>query len=425
MRTSVIQPAIGAPQGPGFCNTKTFSRARGTLAQGFLLVAACACSGTEAGRAVPDVPIPLDTVPLVTLGAEGSPPLTGVVGATVVDGRIVVANAGTHELLFFDRSGALQRTVGGRGDGPGEFQNLRWIQELGGRVFAYDLDLFRLSEFDAEGEFLGSVNVIPAETFASAQPLGIFADRSILVSASATMAATYSRATTRRTVGALLRYDAQGHYLDSIGSWTGTEVYGEPWGSVGAYMTVLPAGRRSAIAVTGLAYYLIQNDDRTIQTYDTAGIALGGLRPDFPVASVRISEQDKADFRDRRVAQIPAGIPIDIRGIVDRMPIPDTAPPYGWDGRRELSMLRLGKDGTVWALEYGGLLGTVPVWIVFAPDGSVRARISAGEELDLLYADENIVLVHRWDELDVETVEMRSLPWQALGNGAVTNEPVR
>jgi hypothetical protein len=365
------------------------------------------------------VPVPLDTVALVTLGAEGSPPLNHVVGATLAGEHIVVANAGMQELLFYDRHGALLRTSGGKGDGPGEFQNLRWIQELGGHVFAYDLDQFRLSEFDANGEFLGSVNIIPPETFAHTYPLGVFADRSILVSASTVLAATYSRPATRRNVDALLRYDAQGAFQDSLGSWTGTEVYGEPWGAVGAYMTVLPGGRKSALAVSDRAYYVIEDDGPAIRVFDTVGQAVGELRPNYPPVPVRIAERDKAEFRNRRVAQIPAGVPIDIRGIVDRMPIPDTAPPYGWDGARELSVLRLGADGTVWVLEYGGLLGTHPVWTVFSQDGSVRARVSAPEELDILYSDANVVLVHRWDELDVETVELRAAPWQATGNRPV------
>lgn len=348
---------------------------------------------------------------LVTLGGEGSPPLTGVVGATIAGGRIVVGNGGTHELLLYDLNGTLQRTVGGQGEGPGEFQSLRWIQEVDGHVFAYDGGLFRLSEFDHDGEFLGSVNVIPPENFALPYPLGVFADRSILVSASATMAATYSRATTRRTVGALLRYDAQGHYLDSIGSWTGTEVYGEPWGSAGAFMTVLPAGRRSAIAVRGSTYYVIENNDSNIQVFDTTGRQLRALSPAFPLVRAPITARDKAEFRNRRVAQIPPNVPIDIRGIVDRMPIPDSAPWYGWDGAHELSMLRAGKDGTLWVLEYGGLLGTVPVWCLFGPDGSVRTRMTAEEQMDLLYADENVVLVHRWDDMDVETIELRELRW--------------
>jgi len=389
---------------------KLLWRTARAIAGGSALLTALACFDGELRSGTVSTPIPLDTVPVVTLGGEGSLPLFGVVGATIVDGRIVVANGGSHKLHFYGMSGVLQRIAGGQGEGPGEFQNLRWIQELNGHLFAFDLDLFRLSEFSADGEFVGSVNIVPTEVFASAYPLGIFADGSILVAASATVAATFSRATTRRSTASLLRYDAEGHYLDSIGSWTGTEIYGEPWGSAGHYMTEVPAGRKSALAVDGFDYYVVEDNDHSIQVYDTAGLKVRELRPAFPVAPVAITAQMKAEFRDRRVAQIPSGVPIDIRDIVDRMPIPDTTPPYGWDGPHQLSMLRVSKGGTVWVLEYGGLVGTGPVWIVFAPDGSVRARITAEEHLDLLYAAGDVVLVRRWDDLDVETIEVRALP---------------
>ncbi|MFQ5702894.1 MAG: hypothetical protein ACE5HT_02620 [Gemmatimonadales bacterium] len=40
------------------------------------------------------------------------------------DGRIVIANAGTQELRFYDPDGMYDATTGGAGDGPGEFRNI-------------------------------------------------------------------------------------------------------------------------------------------------------------------------------------------------------------------------------------------------------------------------------------------------------------
>jgi len=41
------------------------------------------------------------------------------------DGRIAVANQGSDEVRIFDVQGKWLRTIGRRGDGPGEFQSLR------------------------------------------------------------------------------------------------------------------------------------------------------------------------------------------------------------------------------------------------------------------------------------------------------------
>ncbi|MCH7716498.1 MAG: hypothetical protein IH876_10235 [Gemmatimonadetes bacterium] len=40
------------------------------------------------------------------------------------DGRIVVANSGTHELRFYDAEETYLSSLGGEGGGPGEFQGM-------------------------------------------------------------------------------------------------------------------------------------------------------------------------------------------------------------------------------------------------------------------------------------------------------------
>ena len=96
----------------------------------------------------------------------------------------------------------------------------------------------------------------------------------------------------------------------------------------------------------------------------------------------------------------------------DRMPLPDVFPPYGWLGRRDVSLLKASPDGEVWALEFGGVQDFRPVWIVFRPDGTMKGRVSGTEELDLLDVRGDTVLVRRWDAYDVETIEMRLVTWR-------------
>ena len=68
------------------------------------------------------------------------------------DGRIVVANAGTRELKFFDSSGVHLASTGQRGDGPGDFEHLGRIGALeDGRVAVMDMLLGRVSVFSADG----------------------------------------------------------------------------------------------------------------------------------------------------------------------------------------------------------------------------------------------------------------------------------
>jgi len=67
-------------------------------------------------------------------GLDGAPEyeLFRVAGARRLDdGRIVIANSGTHELRFYDADGTYLQSVGREGDGPGEFRRLRLITAYG------------------------------------------------------------------------------------------------------------------------------------------------------------------------------------------------------------------------------------------------------------------------------------------------------
>ncbi len=84
---------------------------------------------------------------------DGESALYRVTGAVRLrDGRIVVANAGTRELKFFDSNGVHLASTGQRGDGPGDFEHLGRIGALeDGRVAVMDMLLGRVSVFSADG----------------------------------------------------------------------------------------------------------------------------------------------------------------------------------------------------------------------------------------------------------------------------------
>lgn len=71
--------------------------------------------------------------------------------ARMPNGQIAVANSGTGEVKLFDSGGRFLHSLGGLGDGPGEF---RQLSKLGisadGHVLAYDSQTDRITVFDAE-----------------------------------------------------------------------------------------------------------------------------------------------------------------------------------------------------------------------------------------------------------------------------------
>ena len=98
---------------------------------------------------------------VLTIGApeaETEYQLFGVRGLVrLLDGRIVLPNTGSQEIRWYDAQGVHVRSVGGEGEGPGEFTGLGWLGVLpGDSIIAYDARQRRLSLFDPSGVFVRS-----------------------------------------------------------------------------------------------------------------------------------------------------------------------------------------------------------------------------------------------------------------------------
>ena len=112
----------------------------------YSITASTSASGQEPVRVsgtvtCQDCTITLDTV--VTIGGLDGPGVgaIGRMSSVAIDrrGRILVWNAGGAEIAVFDMTGGFVRTVGGRGEGPGEYSSISRI-DVGPRyihVFEY------------------------------------------------------------------------------------------------------------------------------------------------------------------------------------------------------------------------------------------------------------------------------------------------
>lgn len=83
----------------------------------------------------PSEALVLSATPTLVIGADGGPDyeLSRVRGAARLrDGRIVVADAGSLRLRFYDAAGRYLKSVGGKGGGPGEFEQMDSFWRLQG-----------------------------------------------------------------------------------------------------------------------------------------------------------------------------------------------------------------------------------------------------------------------------------------------------
>lgn len=78
------------------------------------------------------------------------------------DGALIVSNAGTHSLVFVDTDGVPRRTVGRRGSGPGEFENLTSVRPAEGDFVVWDQQLRHLTTFSRDGALRRVVKLEPS-----------------------------------------------------------------------------------------------------------------------------------------------------------------------------------------------------------------------------------------------------------------------
>ncbi|HEX2168146.1 MAG TPA: hypothetical protein VHG09_13010, partial [Longimicrobiales bacterium] len=127
----------------------------------------------------------VDSTPALDLGGLGGSEevvLFRVTGAyRLSDGRVVVADGGSSELKVFDDEGALTGTIGGPGEGPGEFRRLSYVGLLpGDSVVVWDMGQARLTVFGPDGVRARDFHIGATPESPRSSVSGVFADGSML-----------------------------------------------------------------------------------------------------------------------------------------------------------------------------------------------------------------------------------------------------
>ena len=333
----------------------------------------------------------IDSAAIVRLGADDDLPLYQVRGAVLSGDTIVVAERSTGQLHFFNRGGEFLKSVGGLGEGPGEFRMLGSLHKAGEQLYVYDYLLRRLSVFATDGSYLRSVQIRPAEGYSDAALEAVLADGCLLVAAYPLGDGPYTGFYRRTEI--LLRYDAEGSYMDSLLVYQAAESFEKTHPDGGQTMGRVPFGKRTAAEAYGTQFYLIENNDFTIEVFDQSGGKLREMRASNDVQAPVSAEHARA----KRMRHSPR--------VRDELPMPDSFPPYGWHGLTTLGLAHVSSVGDLWVLNGEDL----PAWTVFTEDGTERGHVRALEVLDVLDADDEIALVLHRDDLDVETVQVRRI----------------
>ena len=320
--------------------------------------------------------------PLFTIGNNPNEPLHGVVGAVFTDDILIIAEESTHSLRFYDRTtGRLIRAVGRKGEGPGDYGNLDILQAVGDRLYTFDSWLMRVTIRSRTGEVERTVRIQPWGDYNTAEVEGFFPDGSMLVSAG--VFGWAERPMIRRFEYGLARYDADGNFVASVGTYLGYEHYASP-----GNMEIYDYRREIFLIVVGDKYHIVDNKDPVIRAFDTDGKLVHELPPDVPLEPARLTSAARDSLPD-------------LDGI-DRDEMPRFYPFYG-------RMRAVGE--ALWVPHYRDMVpGGGRTWSVYSEEGDLVGRVTASEaDMWVLAVDGDIAAVLLLDELGVQTVELRRI----------------
>jgi hypothetical protein len=319
------------------------------------------------------------------------------------DGRVVVANAGTNEIRYFDAQGEHLRTIGRQGSGPGEFEGLGMVRPVpGDSLLAYDFRLTRASVFDAEGVFGRSYRVVPPTEGGFAFALDAFADGTLIVRSPQLFQGALTDGAQRRDEDHFT-VSTSGEFLDSVGTFAGGEQFLETARSGENFMVAIsqpPFGKSSVLAAYGRQFCHGTGDAYEIRCFGADGALVRIVRRDMPNRPV--TPADLEDFKQQRLERAEdADARRRIESSLAKMPVPETMPPY--------DEIELDAGGNLWVRAYDWRNDAPRHWTVFDPDGRMLGEVTTPAGLRVTQIGEDFVLGVWEDELEVPHVRLYPL----------------
>ena len=319
------------------------------------------------------------------------------------DGRIVVAACGSDQLRFYGSDGTLLRTVGGPGDGPGEFRMLsRLRRTTADSLMTVDRRQWRVSLFDPRGAFVRSFGIDVGEDV-----LGRFADGMVLGLTRTGGQRPPGNVVIVRRQAQLFRRAADGSIAGQVGLFPGTAMLFR-----GHLSTGLSGGLDLALAVAADRMYLGTQDTAHVAVLAPDGTPLGGFAT--LTAPAPPTEAMRAAVAEAGAAQAPPETRAAFRERLLETPAAKMLPAYG--------RFLLGADGSLW-LQDGYRGNPNPRTRTAYRDG--RAAMRAVLPPDFVATDfgHDWVLGISTDSLDIHAIELHRLPAPTAGAVRPPQEP--
>jgi hypothetical protein len=341
------------------------------------------------------------TVDIGVLEGESAYQLHQVMGALrLSDGRIVIANAGTEELRYYDASGVYLSASGRKGKGPGEFENLSRPRLFSGdSLLTWDWGNRRVSVFDPSGRFVRSFR-LEAPGGASSMPdlLGAFPNRTLLANEGRVFRPGDAAGVQRDSVRYLV-HDMEGALVDTLGRFPGPEFFVVASDDA-ITVTSRAFARNPQMAPHDAGLYLGSNDSYEIGHYSLSGKLDRLVRKAQP--NLPVTPEDERLYIERRLESISnEAWRHQTEQMLADMPFPETMPAY--------SFMIVDAEENLWVLDFRRPGDEQPRWTVFDPQGVMLGIVETPPTL-LVYQIGADFVIGRWrDDFDVEHVRLFEL----------------
>ena len=341
------------------------------------------------------------------------------------DGRIVVANAGSYQLLVFDPTGDFLEAWGQRGQGPGDFggvggawgsdglvTNLFWIERWPGDSLAVCHSTGQtinnvFSVWDVRGRHGRTINLHRGGDLRKCRD--VLSDGTIVASRrfDDRPSPLPEKGINRSSLDFFV-LAGDGSPLGELGRHPGAEIFwyfeshfGDGTG-MGLYEP--PFQRTLRWAAWGEFAVVAPTDRYELRAYRRDGSLARIVRRENDVPDPTV-----ADLDDYRAANPPEGdwaANPDLlkrnNATYDAFPLPESFPAF--------SALEVDALGYLWVREYN-LPATrpAPLWTVFDPEGRVQGFVETPEGLVIYEIGEDYIVGKVEDELGVEYVQLWGL----------------
>jgi hypothetical protein len=343
-----------------------------------------------------------DPVLAIHSGASGNVIFHQITDVTPLgDGTIAIAAHGSRAVYLFDEAGSFKMSLGGDGDGPGEFRGVWGTSALAGdSLVVFDSRLGRLTIFNPAGQVSRTLDIsrfLPPARGADVHALD--SGFALVGLASVGM---------RRTAGAY-RDSAASYLLDANGDSVG--FYGEFPGSEVSHAQRLfgarPFGARLFSGSRGDRLIIGNSSEAEMREFGTTGQLVRVIR--WPDHDRHVTEARAAEYIQFRLQSVPENERAQFGADLRELSYSQAAPAYHG--------LVVSSAGTIWLGDYPGPEALSPqpalrprMWTVFGRDGVRRRLIQSPPGFELKAVRNGLAYGVRTDDVGVQAVWVYRVP---------------